>query len=129
MIIRQKRIWSLNHLATLARGSHFSIAVKEINRFPKHLEKFGFSINDNFGTKILPSSFNKYAKQNSEQYTTVDKIKPKEKYTQTVYWTRKQWAGRGETEEVTEFSDTIRERGFEEKNLFILESVIPNNAT
>lgn len=110
MVIKQKRIQTLKHLALLPQGANFSIAVKDINRFSNEFEKFGFSLTDNYGTKILPSTFNKYARQNSEQYTTIDRSKPKEKYTQTVYLTRTQWAGRGETEEVTEFIDFVRER-------------------
>lgn len=39
-----------------------------------------------------------------------DKTKPKERYSQTLWWTRHEWAGRGETREVTDFVSIPRER-------------------
>ncbi len=110
MILKQHRIHSLKCLDTLKNDAKLVLVVEDLFRFPKELKKFGFDINDTSGTKLLPSVFNKYTKQNAEQYTTIDKTLPKEKYYQTVYWTRTEWAGRGETREVTEFTDILRER-------------------
>lgn len=74
------------------------------------LAKFGFSEGDKNGITKLPNPCNSYARKNAEQFCVIDKTKPKEEYTQTLYWTRKQWAGRGHTIEITEFVDIPRER-------------------
>ena len=49
-------------------------------------------------------------KRNAEPFYIKDKTKPKEQYTQTLWWTRHEWAGRGETREVTDFVTIPRER-------------------
>lgn len=42
-------------------------------------------------------------KRNAEPFYIKDKTKPKEQYSQILWWTRHEWAGRGETREVTDF--------------------------
>lgn len=81
-----------------------------MRRFEAQLTAFGFQPSDTDGTSILPCGINKYALRNAEPYFTVDKRLPKEKYTQTVYWTRYEWAGRGELNPVTDFSYITKER-------------------
>lgn len=49
-------------------------------------------------------------KRNAEPFYIKDKTKPKEVYSQTLWWTRHEWAGRGETREVTDFVIIPRER-------------------
>ena len=110
MILKQTRINSLSHLASISPEINIKIYVDNVSRFPKELIKFGFKQDDATGSTILPAIFNRYSFRNAEQYTTTDKSLPKEKYMQTLYWTRQEWAGRGETREVTEFTDIVRER-------------------
>ena len=58
----------------------------------------------------MPSVVNRYAKKNAEQFFTVNKNRPLEDYTQVVYWTRYEWAGRGELNPVTDFSYIKKKR-------------------
>ena len=81
-----------------------------MERFGDQLRAFGFQDHDKSGTSILPSSVNRYAKKNAEPFFTVDRNLPKEDYIQTVYWTRYEWAGRGEVNPVTDFSYIKKQR-------------------
>lgn len=110
MFLKQTRINSLSHLSSLPSQSKLKICVYNVSRFPDKVNKFGFKKEDVSGATILPASFNRYSFRNAEQYATIDKSLPKEKYTQTLYWTRHEWAGKGETREVTAFTDIVRER-------------------
>ena len=110
MIIRKNRIRSERYLNEFKKGSNLTIKVNNVLNSQTKIEKFGFKLDDVDGTTILPSVFNSYSRKNAEQFYTIDKTLPKEKYTQTIYWTRTEWAGRGETREVTEFTDIVRER-------------------
>jgi len=110
MLIKQTRINSLRHFSSLEKGSTFRLVVNNVERFPEKFIEFGFEFNSKAGTKILPAVVNRYALRNAEQYTTINRSLPKEDYYQTVYWTRTEWAGRGETREVTEFRDIKRQR-------------------
>lgn len=110
MLLKQTRINSLSHLASLPPEAKLRICIRDVWRFPDKVNKFGFAQEDASGATILPAVFNRYSFRNAEQYATIDKSLPKEKYTQTLYWTRQEWAGRGETREVTEFTDIVRER-------------------
>ena len=110
MIIRKNRIRSESYLNEFKKGSNLTIKVNNVLNSQTKIEKFGFKLDDVDGTTILPSVFNSYSRKNAEQFYTIDKTLPKEKYTQTIYWTRTEWAGRGKTREVTEFTDIVRER-------------------
>ncbi|MCI2056857.1 MAG: hypothetical protein LKJ86_06885 [Oscillibacter sp.] len=110
MFLKQTRINSLSHLASLPPEAKLKICIHDVSRFPDKVNKFGFKQEDDSGSTILPAAFNRYSFRNAEQYATIDKSLPKEKYTQTLYWTRHEWAGRDETREVTDFTDIVRER-------------------
>ena len=110
MFLKQTRINSLSHLANFPPETKIRVCAYDVSRFPNEFNKFGFKQDDPSGSTILPATFNRYSRRNAEQYATIDKSLPKEKYTQTLYWTRHEWAGRGETREVTEFIDIVRER-------------------
>ncbi len=110
MLLRQTRINNLSRLSCFSPGANLHISVCDVSRFPEKVYKFGFKQEDDSGTTILPTAFNRYAFRNAEQFTTIDRTLPKEKYTQTLYWTRHEWAGKGETREVTDFTDIVRER-------------------
>lgn len=108
--LKQKRILSDRCFSSAAEGKPIRIIVEDVSRFAEELKKFGFTESDISGSQILPSIFNKYAARNAEPYYTVNKTLPKEEYTQPVYWTRHEWAGRGATREVTEISYISRKR-------------------
>jgi len=110
MLLKQTRINSLTHLSRINRGTNIKICVDNVSRFSKELKIFGFNEEDGHGVTILPAVFNRYSLRNAEQYFTIDKSLPKENYIQTLYWTRHEWAGRGETREVSDFVDIVRQR-------------------
>lgn len=110
MVIRQTRIMGMTHFASFPVGTKIQLGIQNLLGKEEKVERFGFFQDDVSGTTILPAVFNKYAAKNAEMYYTIDKSKPKEKYTQTVYWTRHEWAGRGMTNAITEFSYITRER-------------------
>lgn len=128
MLIKQTRINSLKHFSFLEPQSVFTLVIKDIERFPEKVTKFGFSPDLQVGSRILPSTFNRCAFKNAEQYATIDKSFPKEKYFQTLYWTRTEWAGGGETREVTEFTDIERTRYHRDYHLpFSVEFTLQEN--
>lgn len=108
MLIRQTRINSSRYFSSAKSNEPIYIKVDNVNRFLDKLNTFGFDTNAKDGDCILPCPFNINAKNNAEMYFTIDSSLPKEKYIQTLYWTRNEWAGRGETREVTEFVDIVR---------------------
>ena len=110
MTIKQKRILSDSYFSSVTPGKPICIKVENVVRFPTQLNLFGFRESDESGATVLPSIFNRYAARNAEPYFTIDKTLPKQEYTQAVYWTRREWAGRGETREVTEVTYITRKR-------------------
>lgn len=91
-------------------NSPIYVRVDNVGRFERQLRAFGFQNVDESGASILPCSVNRYAKKNAEPFFTIDKSLPKEDYIQTVYWTRYEWAGRGEVNPVTDFSYIKKQR-------------------
>ena len=110
ILIKQTRINSCSYFASAPPNSPISVRVDDVERFGDQLRAFGFQDHDKSGTSILPSSVNRYAKKNAEPFFTVDRNLPKEDYIQTVYWTRYEWAGRGEVNPVTDFSYIKKQR-------------------
>ena len=110
MVIKQTRIQSSSYFSSATVGKPIRIKVENVAKFPAQLKAFGFRETDESGTIILPSICNRYAARNAEPYFTVNKTLPKEEYTQTVFWTRHEWAGRDETREVTELAFISRKR-------------------
>lgn len=110
MIIKQTRINSCKYFAAAVPNSPIYLRVEDVRRFDSQLRAFGFESSDENGTSILPCSINRYAKKNAEPFYTIDKNLPLEEYTQTVYWTRYEWAGKGELNPVTDFSFITRKR-------------------
>lgn len=110
IIIQKSRINNCNRFSTVTPGTPIRIKVDDVGRFKEKLKAFGFKENDENGTSILPNIVNCYAKKNAEQFFTIDRDLPLEEYTQTVYWTRYEWAGKGQTNPVTGFSFIPKQR-------------------
>lgn len=110
MLIKQTRINSCSYFAAAVPNVPVYIRVENVGRFDSKLKAFGFKESDPNGTTILPCGVNRCAKKNAEPFYTIDKSLPLEDYTQTVYWTRYEWAGRGELNPVTEFSFITKKR-------------------
>lgn len=108
--LQQSKILNDRYFSSAIKGKPIRIIVENVSRFPAELIKFGFNETDESGSCVLPSIFNRYAAKNAEPYYIIDKTLPKEEYTQTVYWTRHEWAGRGCTNEVTELTYITKKR-------------------
>ena len=109
ILIKQTRINSCKCFAAVPNTS-IRVRVDDAGRFDDKLRAFGFNETDENGTSILPCVVNRYAKKNAEPFFTIDKSLPLEDYTQTVYWTRYEWAGKGQLNPVTDFSYITRWR-------------------
>lgn len=110
LILKKKRINKLSCLSWVEKGQKIIIALYDAVRFKGKLEELGFSMELKDGEKILPAIINLATARNAEKFYVVDRTQPKEKYYQTLWWTRHEWAGRGETREVSDFVDIPRER-------------------
>lgn len=110
MIIKKKRINRLTCLEWLEDGKKIVMALRDAIRFKEKLVELGFTDELEEGERILPRVVNPTTARNAEKFYISDKSQPKEKYYQTLWWTRLEWAGRGETREVSEYVDIPRER-------------------
>ena len=110
MVINKKRISSFSYFAEAVPNTPVYVKVDNVGRFKNQLKLFGFQESDDIGSSILPCAVNRYARKNAEEFYTVDKSLPKEDYTQTVYWTRYEWAGKDQLNPVTDFSYINKKR-------------------
>ena len=110
ILIKQTRINSCNCFAAAVPNSSIYIRVDDVGRFEEQLKAFGFKKSDKSGTSILPCDVNRYAKKNAEPFYIIDKTLPLEDYTQVVYWTRYEWAGKNQKNPVTDFSYIPKQR-------------------
>lgn len=110
MIIKKKRINRLTCLEWLEEGQEVVMALRDAMRFKEKLLELGFTDKFEEGERILPRIVNPTTARNAEKFYIPDKTQPKEQYYQTLWWIRHEWAGRGETREVSEYVDIPRER-------------------
>ena len=110
MIFKKKRINKLSCLNWVEQGQKVVIALCDAFRFKEKLVELGFSMKFKDGEKLLPAIINPVTARNAEKFYVVNRTQPKEKYYQTLWWTRHEWAGRGETREVSDFVLIPRER-------------------
>ena len=110
MNLRKKRVNTLSCMSWVKQGKKVIIALCDAISYKEKLMEIGFSSDLQDGETILPAAINPATKRNAEKFYVADKTKPKEKYYQTLWWTRKEWAGRGETREVSDFVLIPRER-------------------
>lgn len=59
---------------------------------------------------FLPTVMNKYSERNAERWFTVDKEKPKEDFSYSLWCTRYRWAGRGKSEPYQDWVTIHRKR-------------------
>lgn len=70
----------------------------------------GFSNELREGEKVLPAKIGPISKKNAEGFDIIHRDQEKETCYRTIEWTWRQWIGRGETEEVTDFRDVPYQR-------------------
>ena len=112
MIINQKYILNLStHLAYLPNNSTFVLGVDNIQRFREILKKAGFSDQLEIGETILPAKiFGRTSRFNAEGKFKVHRDQPKETAYRVVEWHWKEWRGRYDTEDKTDFVDVPYQR-------------------
>lgn len=102
MIIKQSRIRSLSKLNFIEMNSVIRIGVTDIERFSDKLQEIGFSSEICVGQTVLPKAIGPVSLRNSEGDFIIHKDREKETHYAMREWTYNQWAGFGETREVTE---------------------------
>ncbi len=95
----------MSHFNNMSNGDKIIIGINNAERFQTKCIALGFPKGTLSGTKILPNIINPATKRNAEPFSIPDKSKPMETAYRTQWWTRHEWAGRGETREVTDFVD------------------------
>ncbi|OEC85690.1 MULTISPECIES: hypothetical protein [Methanobacterium] len=104
MLITKRRIRSLkSNIGNVVPGTKFVMGIKNIERYGDTLEHIGFTENLEIGETVLPMPQGSASEYNANGKYLKHKDQPKETIYKTREWTREQWAGRGQTETVTDF--------------------------
>ena len=110
-MISKKRIrngWKAT--AKIKEGTEFLVAIEQFNQFKSRLIELGFTKDLQPGEQILPAPLGPVSTFNAEGKYVPLKDLPKEDATREIRWTWKQWAGRGQYEEVSEVRDVPYQR-------------------
>lgn len=112
MVITKKRIRNTNSLKGLiVNGSKFIVGIKNHPRFNNILTRAGFPIERKKGECILPAAnFGPVSLYNAEGKFIIQKDQPMETAYRTREWHWKEWRGRYDTVERTEFVDVPYKR-------------------
>lgn len=110
MLIRQTRVRELTaHLGALVPRTHFRLAVETAHVGAGKLNSSGFA-SLNSGDTLLPGVVGRISRFNADGRFDVDRTQPKtSRFMGTRTWTRREWAGSGQTREVTTDVDIYRE--------------------
>lgn len=100
MLIQKKRIRNIDNYIKSFDGRNVFIAHALPDQQKSTL--IGFTVNQSLGEEVLPRVVGAITRFNANGKSVPDKTLPKETAYRQVSWTWKRWAGRGETEEVTE---------------------------
>lgn len=100
MLIQKKRIRNIDNYLTNfdGRNVYISHPLPDITKS----ESIGFTSNQTVGEEVLPRIIGAITRFNANGKSVPDKKAPKETAYRQVSWTWRKWAGRGDTEEVTE---------------------------
>lgn len=110
MIIKQKRIKNLSKLSSIKKNTEIIVAVLDLEHFQENAINIGFTRNLDFGEKVLPKVVGPWTNRNANGYEIIHKDKPKEIKYRMIEWTYNQYAGRGETIEVTDSTEVPYKR-------------------
>lgn len=100
MLIQKKRIRNIDNYIKTFDGRNVYIVHALPNQ--QKSESIGFTANQSLGEEVLPRIVGAITRFNASGKSVPDKTVPKETAYRQVSWTWKKWAGRGETEEITE---------------------------
>lgn len=104
MLIQKKRFRNLNFLNS-QNGKRIRLGVIINQANYDTAQQIGFSSTLADGETILPSIVGPITRRNSEGYYQIHRDRPKETWYRTIEWSWKQWSGRGETEDMSDFVD------------------------
>lgn len=104
MVLKQKRIRNLSKLSNIKKGAKIVIAKTNIENIKELSEKIGFTKNLEIGETVLPRVIGPVTRRNAEGEYIIHRDKEKEIHSRMIEWTYNQWAGRGKTKEVTEYT-------------------------
>ena len=102
VLIKQSRIRNLSKLNFIKEDSNIRIGVTDIKRFLDKLQEIGFPPEISDGQTVLPKAIGAVSRRNAEGDFIIHKDREKETHYMMREWTYNQWAGRGETREVTD---------------------------
>lgn len=108
-IKNKKRVMSLDFLRPLENQTiRLAVQINETNL--ANAVRIGFSSSILSGETILPKKIGPVTRRNSEGNYIIHRDEPKETRFRTIEWRRKQWIGRGETEDVWSFVEIPYQR-------------------
>lgn len=112
MLITGRRIKKLeSRFISVAPGTKIVLGIGNISHFLGLLQKIGFTPALEVGESVLPSPvFGPKSRYNTFGGYIIHKDRPKETAYRMVLWKRKQWCGRGQTEDVSDFRDVPYQR-------------------
>lgn len=100
--MKKKYIRSLkSNFPQLSEGKSYYFSVP-LSNFQDKAREIGFTNEYNIGEILLPPRIGKFSKFNIEGKYVINKSRGKESHRYPVYWTRQQYNGNGQTEEVTD---------------------------
>ncbi|UBB13628.1 hypothetical protein [Pantoea eucrina] len=108
MLIQKKRIRNIDKYITNFDDREIYIAhpLPDI----KKTDSIGFSSNRDLGEEVLPKVVGPITRFNSVGKSAPDKNSPKETAYRQISWTRQQWVGGGNTQEVTDTREIAYKR-------------------
>lgn len=112
MLITGRRIKKLeSRFSFVTPGTKIAFGISNIAHFLELLEKIGFTPALEVGESVLPSPvFGPKSRYNAFGDYIRHKDRPKETAYRMVEWQWKQWCGRGQTEDVSDFRDVPYKR-------------------
>jgi hypothetical protein len=109
-MIEKKRIRSLNYFSAVNEGEDIYLGAQLTEGQYENALKCGFTDDFNIGESVLPACIGTVTRRNANGDTILLRDLPMEDYCYTIEWTRQQWIGGGDTEEVTGYVDVTRKR-------------------
>jgi len=106
MLIKKKRIRKLEiYLPPVEAGRKVVFGVSSVERFLPIFNRIGFTDRLEGGETVLPSVIGPISRFNAEGKHLIHRDRPKETKYRMIQWTRTEWRGKGETEDVTDLRD------------------------
>jgi hypothetical protein len=109
MFIKKSRILSIEELKQF-EGKTLQVVIPISPEILEDCGRIGFSAQLSIGDTLLPAKIGPVSKRNAEGNFVRHKDQPKETHYRTVEWTWKQFKGRDDYEEVSDFKDVPYQR-------------------